>query len=1156
VLVENLLNALTRFTQEKFADIKNYKFSGKKTLLRILLPVALILPTQAIVAIPAWACDGAPTVVSSTTSDGTYGAGSVINVYAQWGTAFSSVTGSPYIILNLGAVTRNATYTGFSSNRMNFSYTVQAGDTSSDLNYVSTSSLIQSGAVAKYISSCSSWSPKWTLPALTGSSLGKNKAIVIGGGAALASVSTLTGLTAFEHNEVSNTISATPVTLSPTFVSGTTSYTASLRNNQTGLWVNASWNGTGETASVSAPGVGPSALTSGTSYGKIPISVGVSNVLVKGFAQNGTSTTYTIAVTRAAATENRLTAISLNNGLALSPTFDSGTATYSVAAANETSTVNITSTWAGVGETATATFNGSTYALTSGSQLATAMNLSVGANTLVIRGWAQDGTTRNYNITITRAASSVSTLSALSLNNGLTLSPSFAAATTTYSVAAANETNTVNITPTWVGVGETATATFGGSTYALTSGSQLATAMNLNVGANTLTVKGFAASGATTTYTITITRAPSSVSTLSALSLNNGLTLSPSFEAATTTYSVAAANETSTVNITPTWIGVGETATATFNGATYALTSGSQLATAMNLDVGANTLTIKGYAANGAITTYTTTINRTAAATDSTITALSFSNGINISPTFSSATTSYSAVATADTSTANVTVSWAGVGETATATFGGSTYALANGVQLSTAVSISAGANTITIKGYAQNGTSTTYTTSITRLSAPPPPNFSRTANGIATLSWSDLSSTYPGLTGYVLRYKKINDSSWLSNSLGPNSLNTKICVGWSGNTNYQLAVIVNGVESPYSTSTTETVGNASTGCTDSTVGYSYSITFDSNTATSGSVSPISGTAASIVVPGNEFPGFAKTSSFFTGWNTLANGLGTSYKAGDVIQLSAAFTGRTFFAQWGSPLSVPNKPTGSAVSDRTDKITVNFTSVANASSYTLNLYLASDTSTAIRIITGFTSGTTITGLSASTSYVVGIVAIGNGSSYADSAESTLSDSITTNNRIALAVGSNIQTNFGRAATSTAASITGGNAPVVYSIQKASDASTVSGISINNSTGAVTALSTTETGTYTMRVIVTDNLSVVDSATMTVTINGALAITGGSAFFTSYGTAASSSPFTTTGGTSPKTYSVVNASDETTVSGFTISSDGVVTASNTTTVFPM
>ena len=448
-----------------------------------------------------------------------------------WNTDLGSVTGgTPYISLNLGAgIDRRATYTSISFPRtMNFSYTVQAGDQSLDLQYVSTASLVANGATMKYSASCN-YNFRTTLPTLTGSSLATNKNIVINGGAALATVSTLTGLTAFENNEAGDVITATPVSLSPAFASGTTLYTATLRNNQSGIWVNATWNGTGETASVSAPLLSQRALTSGTSLGKIPVSVGVSDILVRGYAQNGTTTTYTIRATRAAATENRITGLSLNNGLRLSPTFDSATATYSVAAANETSTVNITATWAGVGETATATFNSSTYALTSGSQLGTAMNLSVGANTIVIRGWAQDGTTRNYNIAITRAASSVSTLSAFSLNNGLTLSPSFASATTTYTVAAANETSTVNITPTWIGVGETATATFGGSTYALTSGSQLATAMNLNVGANTLTVKGFAASGATTTYTITITRAASSVSTLSALSLNNGLTLSPSF---------------------------------------------------------------------------------------------------------------------------------------------------------------------------------------------------------------------------------------------------------------------------------------------------------------------------------------------------------------------------------------------------------------------------------------------------------------------------------------------------------------------------------------------------------------------------------------------------------------------------------------------------
>ena len=728
--MENLLNALTRFTQEKFADIKNYKFSGKKTLLRILLPVALILPTQAIVAIPAWACDTPPLTVSSTTPNGTYGAGSVINVSVTWNTNLGSVTGSPYISLNLGAgKDRRATYTSITSPRtMNFSYTVQSGDSSADLQYYATNSLVVNGATMTY-SGCN-YTFRTNLPALTGSSLGTNKAIVINGGAALATVSTLTGLTAFEHNEATNALSATPVTLSPTFASGTTLYTASLRNNQTGIWVNATWTGTGETASVSAPGEGPFALTSGSSLGKIPVSVGVTDISVIGHAQNGTRTTYTIRATRAAATENRITGLSLNNGLSLSPTFDSGTATYSVAAANETSTVNITSTWAGVGETATATFNGSTYALTSGSQLATAMNLSVGSNTLVIRGWAQDGTTRNYNITITRAASSVSTLSALSLNNGLTLSPSFAAATTTYSVAAANETSTVNITPTWVGVGETATATFGGSTYALTSGEQLYWAMSLNVGANTLTVKGFAASGATTTYTITITRVGSSVSTLSALSLNNGLTLSPSFAGITTTYSVAAANETSTVNITPTWVGVGETATATFGGSTYALTSGSQLSTAMSLALGANTLTITGYAANGATTTYTTTITR-AASSVSTLSGLTLNNGLTLSPSFASSTTSYTVAASAETSTVRFTPTWIGVGETATANFNGITYTLASGVLFDMPVNLGFGTTVLTIKGYAANGAITTYTIT-----------FTRATSSVSTLSALTLSNS------------------------------------------------------------------------------------------------------------------------------------------------------------------------------------------------------------------------------------------------------------------------------------------------------------------------------------------------------------------------------------------------------------------------------
>jgi hypothetical protein len=95
-------------------------------------------------------------------------------------------------------------------------------------------------------------------------------------------------------------------------------------------------------------------------------------------------------------------------------------------------------------------------------------------------------------------------------------------------------------------------------------------------------------------------------------------------------------------------------------------------------------------------------------------------------------------------------------------------------------------------------------------------------------------------------------------------------------------------------------------------------------------------------------------------------------------------------------ISTPIAPTGSATSGSASSINVSLTGVANASSYTARIYLASDTSTALQTITSFTTGSAITSLNASTAYVVTITAIGDGISYADSGASPLSSSITTN----------------------------------------------------------------------------------------------------------------------------------------------------------------
>ncbi|MBC5773665.1 cadherin-like beta sandwich domain-containing protein [Pontibacter sp. KCTC 32443] len=91
-------------------------------------------------------------------------------------------------------------------------------------------------------------------------------------------------------------------------------------------------------------------------------------------------------------------------------------------------------------------------------------------------------------------------LKSFTLSTG-TLSPAFAAATTSYTASVANEITTVNITPT---LSHTkATLTVNGTV----SASGAAKSMSLNVGVNTLAIVVTAENGITKTYTLAITRA-------------------------------------------------------------------------------------------------------------------------------------------------------------------------------------------------------------------------------------------------------------------------------------------------------------------------------------------------------------------------------------------------------------------------------------------------------------------------------------------------------------------------------------------------------------------------------------------------------------------------------------------------------------------------
>ena len=146
--------------------------------------------------------DTQPTVtnVTSTKANAKYKAGVVIPIQITFSEEVN-VTGTPQLELETGSTDRLVNYTsGSGTNELTFNYTVQAGDTSSNLNYKSTSSLTLNGGTINDIANNEAI---LILPALNGSdSLGTQKSIVIDTAPTISSITPSWGthLNATEDN--------------------------------------------------------------------------------------------------------------------------------------------------------------------------------------------------------------------------------------------------------------------------------------------------------------------------------------------------------------------------------------------------------------------------------------------------------------------------------------------------------------------------------------------------------------------------------------------------------------------------------------------------------------------------------------------------------------------------------------------------------------------------------------------------------------------------------------------------------------------------------------------------------------------------------------------------------------------------------------------
>jgi len=428
---------------------------------------------------------------------------------------------------------------------------------------------------------------------------------------------------------------------------------------------------------------------------QVDLVVGENTIEIVVTSAGGESTrTYTVKVTRVAASDASLSALSLGAaGAALSPGFDADTEMYTASVANSVADTTVTATPTHTSATATII-------------PASPVTLNVGENTIKVVVRAVDGTVKTYTVVVTKAASDDARLATLTVGTA-TLAPAFDPAAdpfpTRYTTTVGNDVSQVTVAATKADTEAEDPVIRPADVDSIAGGHQV----NLAVGSNTITVMVEAEDGTMATYTVVVTRsaAVSTDAVLSDLSLaqadtaGTAITLTPGFVASTTSYTATVYDALNApidkVAVTAA-VGAGAQRVISPPDADTA-TDGHQV----NLRVGETTITAR-VTVTGATQDYTIKVTRVAAS-DASLSALSLgADGAALSPDFDADTDMYTASVANSVTETTVTATPTHTGATAT-------------VVPTSPVTLNVGENTIKVVVRSVDGSVKTYTVVVTR---------------------------------------------------------------------------------------------------------------------------------------------------------------------------------------------------------------------------------------------------------------------------------------------------------------------------------------------------------------------------------------------------------------------------------------------------------